>query len=289
MKRLPLLKPIDNLEDAAVLDPAVKAVQKGVESVIRPQWLRDILHGVPIGHALHPLMILAPAGAWLSAAGLDLVPGTERASRMLVGAGVISALPTAAAGFNDWSQLHAQQQRVGLVHSAANILATTLYAASYVQRRRGKHVSGKVLGYAGLALVSGGGYLGGHLSYAMAAGANHAEDVPHLVPSGWQPLAPLDDVPERTLQQRYLGDVSVLLYRRGDRVSALSAKCSHLSGPLGEGTLIEGGDDPCVVCPWHGSVFEIETGEVVHGPATAPQHSFRTRVVDGMIEVSLPG
>ncbi len=289
MKRLPLLKPIDNLEDAAVLDPAVKAVQKGVERVIRPQWLRDILHGVPIGHALHPLMILAPAGAWLSAAGLDLVPGTERASRMLVGAGVISALPTAAAGFNDWSQLHRQQQRVGLVHSAANILATTLYAASYLQRRRGKHVSGKVLGYAGLALVSGGGYLGGHLSYAMAAGANHAEDVPHLVPSGWSPLAPLDDVPERTLQQRYLGDVSVLLYRQGDRVSALSAKCSHLSGPLGEGTLLEGGGDPCVVCPWHGSVFEIETGEVVHGPATAPQHRFRTRVVDGMIEVSLPG
>jgi nitrite reductase/ring-hydroxylating ferredoxin subunit len=146
-----------------------------------------------------------------------------------------------------------------------------------------------VLGYAGLALVSGGGYLGGHLSYAMAAGANHAEDVPHLVPSGWSPIAPLDDVPERTLHQRYLGDVSVLLYRRGDRVSALSAKCSHLSGPLAEGTLLERGDDPCVVCPWHGSVFEIETGEVVHGPATAPQHRFTTRVVDGMIEVSLPG
>jgi nitrite reductase/ring-hydroxylating ferredoxin subunit/uncharacterized membrane protein len=288
MKRLPLLKPIDDLEDAAVLDPAVQAVRKGVDRVIRPQWLRDILHGVPIGHALHPLMILAPAGAWLSAAGLDLVPGAEKASRVLVGAGVVSALPTAAAGFTDWSRLHVQQQRVGLVHSTANILATGLYAASYLQRRRGKHLSGKVLGYAGLTLVSAGGYLGGHLSYSMAAGANHAEDVPHLVPEGWQPLAPLDDVPERTLQQRYLKDVPVLLYRRGDRVSALSAKCSHLSGPLAEGTLIEG-DNPCVVCPWHGSVFEIETGEVVHGPATAPEHSFKTRVVDGMIEVSLPG
>ena len=138
----------DLVVEAVFEDPKVKAevIQK-VEAVIRPQWLRDILHGVPIGHALHPLMILAPAGAWLSAAGLDLVPGTERASRMLVGAGVISALPTAAAGFNDWAQLHSQQQRVGLVHSAANILATTLYAASYLQRRRGKHVSGKVLGF----------------------------------------------------------------------------------------------------------------------------------------------
>jgi nitrite reductase/ring-hydroxylating ferredoxin subunit/uncharacterized membrane protein len=287
MKRLPLLKPIDKLEDAAVLDPAVSAVKKGVDRVIRPQWLRDVLHGVPIGHALHPLMILAPAGAWLSVAGLDLVPGTERASRLLVGAGVVSALPTAAAGFTDWSRLHAQQQRVGIVHSVANLLATGLYAASYVQRRRGKQLSGKLLGYAGLALISGGGYLGGHLSYAMASGANHAEDVPHLVPEGWQPLVPLDEVPQRTLQQRYVGDVPVLLHRNGDRVSALSAKCSHLSGPLAEGTLLEGGN-PCVVCPWHGSVFEIETGEVVHGPATAPQHRFDTRVVDGMIEVSLP-
>jgi len=288
MKRLPLLKPIDDLEDAAVLDPAVAAVRKGVNSVLHPQWLRDVLHGVPIGHALHPLLILAPAGAWLSAAALDLVPGTEKASRMLVGVGVISVVPTAAAGFADWSELHPQQQRVGLVHWAVNLVATGLYAASYVQRRRGRQLSGKVLGYAGLTMVSAGGYLGGHLSYAMAAGANHAEDVPHLLPDGWQPLAPLDDVPERTLQQRYLQDVPVLLYRRGDRVSALSARCSHLSGPLAEGTLLEG-DNPCVVCPWHASVFEIETGEVVHGPATSPQHSFRTRVVDGMIEVSLPG
>ena len=52
---------------------------------------------------------------------------------------------------------------------------------------------------------------------------------------------------------------------------------------------ITGGDAPCVVCPWHGSVFSLRSGEVVHGPATAGQPRFSTRIRDGVLEVSLPG
>jgi nitrite reductase/ring-hydroxylating ferredoxin subunit len=76
--------------------------------------------------------------------------------------------------------------------------------------------------------------------------------------------------------------------RRGDSVSVLSNVCSHLSGPLNRGRLVSGHrDDPCVECPWHGSVFSLNTGEVVHGPATAPLPQFDTRVTDGLLEVQL--
>ena len=45
---------------------------------------------------------------------------------------------------------------------------------------------------------------------------------------------------------------------------------------------------PCVVCPWHGSEFSLVDGSVVHGPATSPQTSFRTRIRDGRLEIALP-
>ncbi|KQQ22062.1 (2Fe-2S)-binding protein [Rathayibacter sp. Leaf299] len=288
MREMKFVRLVSRLENAAALDPLVERARAVVNSVIRPQPVRDVLHGVPVGHPVHPLLVLVPTGAWVSAAVLDLLPGNDRAARTLVGLGVVSVLPTAAAGWTDWSELHEQQTRVGLVHASANVVATALYAASFVQRARGRRTSGKVLGMLGLAVVSGGGYLGGHLSYRQAAGANHAEDVPHRFPSGWQDLAPLDELPERETVVKEVGGVPLLAFRRGDRVSVLSNVCSHLSGPLDEGAVGDRSGEACVSCPWHGSVFSLDSGEVLRGPATSPQPRFETRVSDGRVEVLLP-
>ncbi|WP_460920090.1 Rieske (2Fe-2S) protein [Pontibacter brevis] len=46
-------------------------------------------------------------------------------------------------------------------------------------------------------------------------------------------------------------------------------------------------DDCSVRCPWHDSVFSLEDGSVVHGPATEPQPKFEVRVKAGQIEVRL--
>jgi nitrite reductase/ring-hydroxylating ferredoxin subunit/uncharacterized membrane protein len=303
MKPLPALELVTRLEDADWLDPAAKKVRKVVKRVIRPKWARDVLHGVPIGHPVHPLAVQVPLGAWISAAVLDALPGNDRAAAVLIGVGTGTAVPSAVAGFTDWTQLHPQQQRVGLVHAAANITATSLYAASLVARAQGRRGSGKVLAYLGLAVVGAGGFLGGHLTYRQAAGVNHSEDVPHRFPSGWQPLAPLAELPERKLHKIVVAEIPLLTYREGEDVRVLSDVCSHLSGPLHEGKLkggrLQGGDnqdggpddgsDPCVVCPWHGSTFSLRTGEVQAGPATAKQPLFETRVSDGLVEVCLPG
>ncbi|SMH50444.1 Ferredoxin subunit of nitrite reductase or a ring-hydroxylating dioxygenase [Rathayibacter oskolensis] len=290
MRELKLVRLVTRLEDAAALDPLVGRVRKAVNAVIRPQPVRDVLHGVPVGHPVHPLLVLIPTGAWVSAAVLDLLPGNEKAACTLIGVGVASVLPTAATGYTDWSELHEQQMRVGLVHASANVLATALYAASFIQRVRGRGTSGKVLSTLGLAVVSGGGYLGGHLSYRQAAGANHTEDVPHRFPTGWQQLGPLEELPQNALVKRIVAETPLLAYRRGDRVDVLSNVCSHLSGPLDEGEIVDvgGPGEACVACPWHSSVFSLETGQVLRGPATSPQPRFETRVVDGRVEVLLP-
>ncbi|MBX7442395.1 MULTISPECIES: Rieske 2Fe-2S domain-containing protein [unclassified Arthrobacter] len=289
MKPLPALELVTRFEDAEWLDPLAKSVRKIVKMAIPARWARDVLHGVPIGHPVHPLAVQVPIGAWVSAGVLDAVPGGEKAAGLLIGVGTASVLPAALAGFTDWSQLHPQQQRVGLVHAAANVTATSLYVASLVQRARGSQGSGKVLAYLGLATVSAGGFLGGHLTYRQAAGVNHSEEIPHRFPSGWHPLAPLSELPQGELQKRDVAGIPLLVRRDGDTVDVLSDVCSHLSGPLHEGKIKDDGGDPCVVCPWHRSTFSLRTGEVKAGPATARQPRFETRVRGDVVEVCLPG
>ena len=60
------------------------------------------------------------------------------AADLLVAAGVAAAVPTAAAGLNDWSDTAGPQTRVGLVHAALNTTALSLYLASLVARARGR-------------------------------------------------------------------------------------------------------------------------------------------------------
>jgi uncharacterized membrane protein len=163
------------LENADALDPVVDRV-RGIVTAAVPAPVREALHGVPVGHSVHPVAVLLPVGAWIGSAVLDFVPGSERASRALVGVGIAGVLPSVATGLADWSVLRADQSRVGIVHALSNTVATCLYTASFVQRGRGRQLSGRLLGLAGLAAVGFSGYLGGHLTYRMGASVEQLDD-----------------------------------------------------------------------------------------------------------------
>jgi len=280
------------LEDARTLDRVVGPVREVARAALRSRTVRNLLHGVWLGHPLHPVLVQVPVGAFTSAGVLDALPGHERSADVLVATGVASSLPAAMAGLADFTDLHEQQQRVGVVHAALNSVAVSLYAGSLVARARGDRRSGRLLGYLGLSVIGASGYLGGHLAYRQAVGANHAEEVPHLVPPGWHDLCALDDLgPDGEGRLRMLGEgssaVPLLVVRRDDRIDVLSDRCSHLSGPLHEGTV--DADAGCVTCPWHGSTFSLEDGSVRNGPATSPVHAFDVRVDGGRVLVRLAG
>jgi nitrite reductase/ring-hydroxylating ferredoxin subunit len=275
------MRTVSRLETATALDRVVIPVQK-VARRLRPGRVRDALHGLWLGHPVHPLLVQAPIGAWMSAGVLDLWPGERRAARRLVAFGLIASAPAVLAGAADWSEQHEQQMRVGLVHALANATAVGLYGASLVAEGRG---AGRALRYAGLMTVGVGGLLGGHISFRQAAGANHAEPVPHLVEPGWHEVTPIGELPPGRPVRRLLGEVPLLVVRQGGDARVLADWCSHLSGPLSGGDV----EDGCVTCPWHGSVFRLADGAPVRGPATAPQPVFETDVRDGVLWVRLPG
>ncbi|NKX48999.1 Rieske 2Fe-2S domain-containing protein [Arthrobacter deserti] len=291
MKNLPPFTALNRLESWEALDQPASGLQRLVHKVLPRTWVKDLLHGVPLGHPVHPMVVLLPIGTWSSAALLDLFPGTQRAASVLVGTGLAAVLPSAVSGLTDFSELLRPQARVGLVHAATNVVGTVVFAASLVQRLRGHDRAGRVLGRVGLALVAAGGTLGGHLSYHQAAGANHAEWVPHRVPPGWHEVGGLDDFAPGKLVQRMVGEVPVLVWRpdAGSELFAIADTCSHLAGPLHQGTVTGEKGRECVQCPWHKSTFELRTGEVTGGPALVPQPRFRTRVTGSSVQVRLEG
>ncbi len=278
----------ERIERATALDPPVRAMSDAVVRALPPGARTDALHGVPLGQPAHPAVVRFPLGCWTSAVLLDLAAPreAERASAALVAAGVLGALPSAATGLADWSALHRHQQRVGLAHGAAQAGATLFFAASLLARMTRRQRGGKLLAATGLALSTAGAYLGGHLALRLGAGASHAEPVGHLAALGWQDLCPLGELPEGRPTRRQLGYLSVLALRTGDDIYVLTDHCAHLGGPLHQGRVSTVAGDTCVTCPWHGSTFRASDGAVVHGPATARQPAFETRVSEaGVVQV----
>ncbi|MEV0897081.1 Rieske 2Fe-2S domain-containing protein [Actinoplanes sp. NPDC049802] len=281
---------LTRLEQANALDGASDRLQAAVTATIRPRSLRDLLHGTWLGHPLHPVLVQVPVGAFLSAALLDLAGtvtssrSSERAATALIGAGLAGVAPAVLAGLVDWSETTKDRRRVGLVHAAANALATSLYATSLAARLTGRVTQGKALAFAGLSVAGAGAFLGGHLSYAQGAGISHAAPEVARVPEEWTVIGSLSSLPDGKPAVRRADDVAVLLFRQGDRVTALIDRCSHEGGPLSEGDVADG----CVVCPWHGSTFRLKDGAVVHGPAANDQPVLPVRVRDGMVEVRRP-
>jgi nitrite reductase/ring-hydroxylating ferredoxin subunit len=141
-------------------------------------------------------------------------------------------------------------------------------------RRAGRGVA--ALGY---VVANAAAYLGGHLVFGEQVGVDHtAAQVP---PTEFVPVLPEAELPENQLRRVTANGMAVLLLRRDQRIYAIAETCSHLGGPLAEGKV----EDLSVRCPWHGSRFALDSGEVLDSPATFPQPCFDTRVQHGQIEV----
>jgi nitrite reductase/ring-hydroxylating ferredoxin subunit/uncharacterized membrane protein len=274
------IEKLDRLD--AIAEPLGNAAKK----MIPAGGLKDLLSGTWLGHQLHPLLTDIPIGSFTSATLLDLVGGrrAQPAANLLAAVGVISTLPTAAAGLADWSDTYGPARRVGVVHAAANAVGVGFYMASISARRRGKRFSATALGLMGMGTMSIGGYLGGHLTLVRGVGVSHTflEDPARE----WKTAASDGELRPGEPLVVELDDVPTLLYRSGTRTYALSNRCTHAGGPLNEGEFDESASrGPCVKCPWHQSVFRLEDGAVVHGPAAVPEPTFDVRAIGDKVEV----
>ncbi len=273
--------------DAAPIDTVAKPLTNAIRDAYRAagpvgQQAKNAMHGVWLGHPLHPVFTDIPIGAWTTALALDTAAngdqGRRRAATFAMGVGLAGALASAVTGLTDWSETDGRARREGLIHGLLNIAATSLFAVAYGRRLANAHRGGTTCAWAGYAIAVGAAYLGGDLVYSQRIGVTHAvvEE-----PEAFTPIAKASDVAEGEMKRVRRDDVDALVVRQRGRVCALAHPCAHLGGPLSEGTLKDGS----VVCPWHGSEFSLDDGHVINGPATQQQPTFDVREARGQIEI----
>lgn len=250
------------------------------------QTAKNALHGVWLGHPLHPAVTDIPVGSWTVAAALDLLE-VRGDSRYQAGAdaavmvGLLGAIPAALSGLTDWSDTHGKPQRVGAMHGFLNMGAAAMYAGSYAARKSQKRGLGRWLGFLGYGLVLASAYLGGELSYSQKIGVNHAPDPEGELPKEFTVAIKEADLTEGKPAKTTVEGTDIFILKSGTKIYAMAEKCSHLSGPLSEGK-VEGDS---IICPWHGSRFCLKDGHVEDGPATSNQPVLEVKLENGEVLV----
>jgi nitrite reductase/ring-hydroxylating ferredoxin subunit/uncharacterized membrane protein len=272
---------VRRIEDTRAFDELGKPLQLATARLTQSNAMKSALSGTWLGHRLHPMLTDIPIGCYTSASAIDLVAwdSGERAARRLVGLGILATVPTVASGLSDWEDTYGGTRRVGVAHAATNVLGTLFQFASWRARRKHHHVRGALYGLAGLGVMTVAGYFGGHMVYAERAGVDH--EVPLVDDQSWHEACRTNELIEGQVVSATVAGARLALVRSGGAVYALAAVCTHAGGPLDEGEVCDG----AIQCPWHRSMFALDTGDVVRGPATTSEPTYETRVRGEIVEV----
>lgn len=270
------------------LDKLADPLQQWVRSLSEKRGLarlKDFLHGTWFGHPLHPALTDVPVGAWTVSLLFDCVwlssedPAMAKAADMTTLIGSLGAGAAGIAGLADWSETDATDRRVGLMHGLLNAGGLLTSLVSYSLRITGKRRTAIALSGLNYALLLFSTYLGGELSFAKGIGVNHVAW--EGGPDDFVPVIALTNLPEKQLTRVDAQGMPVILWKEDSTIHALAATCSHLGGPLDEGSCQDG----TVTCPWHGSNFRLHDGAVVQGPAVYAQPTFAVRIRNGQVEL----
>ena len=273
----------------AWLDQVAVRLQPVVGRTVRGRpWLHNLLDGTWLGAPLHPALTDVPVGAWTTAFLLDAVStvsGSQEARTAADGAlavGIAGAVPAALTGASDWQDLTGESRRIGTLHGLLNTAGLTLNIASLACRRQNQYGKGRALSALALAISGTAAHLGGELSFGLGVRVNQTFD-------GAQP-AEFTTVSDRgsgpleadAMRRVELDGTAVLLARaQSGQLCAIASTCSHLGGPLDEGSR----EGDVVTCPWHGSRFDLCSGRVLEGPAVFAQPRYEVRERDGEIQL----
>lgn len=274
--------------------PIDEKIQKLVDKVFygggseAAQSFRNFLNGTWLGDPLHAALTDVPLGSWTAAMIFDVLDATAHDHKFAVAAdasvavGLAGAAASALAGLADWSDVDPPARRVGMFHGLLNIGATTMFATSFILRKKDKRIRGRPFAALGYSAVLAAARLGGQMVYQHQVGVDRTSG--QAFPEDFVAVLPEADlIDDKPMRAEHNG-VPILLVRRGARIFALAETCSHFGGPLSEGSLV----GESIVCPWHQSRFSLSNGQVINGPAVHPQPCLEARIRNGNVEVRKP-
>lgn len=234
------------------------------------------------GHPIHPILVAFPIAFFIGALAFDVLgwffenDSFHITALYLVIAGLLSGLVAAVPGFIDFLFTvppESSARRRAATHGLLNVAIMLLFVAVLFYRVKAEHVSLPLLislEVVGSILLGISGWLGGEL-----ISRNQISVDPRYAGEGkWKEefitpqngLIEAGRVDELEVNQMKLVHVSgkrIVLARTEAGYVAFGDHCSHRGGSLAGGAMI----CDTVQCPWHGSQFNVKTGEVKAGPA----------------------
>ena len=221
-------------------------------------------------------MPVLPASGHFSAAAAALNRRELRdVAGHLIPAGIVAGLVAAVPGIIDYITVVPPQSSGkdrARKHALLNTTGLGLFTASWLIERKGRRRTASLfLQGLGTAVMSVAGFLGGTLVYRNQIAVDHR----YANAGRWQEekrahagsraltsaAAPLG---VNQMKLVHVDDARIVVAHTDDGYAAFQDRCTHKGGPLSDGVLMCG----AVQCPWHGSQFDVRTGEVRCGPAT---------------------
>ncbi len=93
------------------------------------------------------------------------------------------------------------------------------------------------------------------------------------------------EIPKNGFNGFAISGVHILIMECNGKYYAVSSICTHKGANLAAGNKV--GD--CVIeCPWHGSEFDVRTGEALSLPAVRPLPTFRVIEKDADLYLEIP-
>ena len=98
-------------------------------------------------------------------------------------------------------------------------------------------------------------------------------------------VADTKDIQPSQMKEVQIDGENICVVNIEGKYYAINSICTHEGGPLADGTL-EGFE---VECPWHGSKFDVRTGEVMSPPASEPEQTYQVKVDGNSILIKKQG
>lgn len=254
---------------------------------------------VVYGHPLHPMLIPFPFAFLMGAMLFDALGWTlARPSLWQTGSylsilGVATGLLAALPGLVDFLNVvppRSTGRTRALRHMLANSSALVLFAAAWLLRgeltKRGLGIVGLEL--VGAALLSSGAWMGGTLVYRNQIAIDHRyahagkwREVDVAPAPGPVLVARTDELQPNQMKLVRVGDRRIVLARTEEGFAAFDDRCTHRGGSLADGATMCG----VVQCPWHGSQFDVRSGQVKAGPAKEAITAYAVTVEGGGVMI----
>jgi nitrite reductase/ring-hydroxylating ferredoxin subunit/uncharacterized membrane protein len=254
-------------------------------------------------HPIHPALIPFPFAFLIGGMLFDLTgrlfhqPGWWETGYRLIVAGLAAAVIAAVPGIIDYLSSvppHSSAKRRATRHMQANVGSLVLFTVAMIVRGPVPVPPGPVvivLELAGAILLGIGGWMGGTLVGRNMMGVDHRYANAGRWSEGWIPdlagqpveIGSADELERDQMKLLHVGDRRIVLGRTEDGWVAFDDGCTHRGASLADGVMMCGK----VQCLWHGSQFDLATGQVCAGPAERGIRTYPVEETDGKLRLVL--